>query len=458
MEKFLSLLKQIKKEELTEREFYEDVLSVIAKMKGVSLTPESAEQLKKTLQEIGCVPYDEWKKEKDEKGERILGNTIGEAFKNGYISGAVSCVSQLLSSYKNASFALPFMLDGRVQEWLLNSTRRYPSKRNIPYYKVAKQALMNWNGLSENEANKVIKTQNFDEIESQVYAKGSMDYAVEGIKKSLGLSDQESEALKAFIYTGDHSSVIDYWRRKIELEKGQYGEIHARENKEMFNNLIMDTLFHVHDGWVKDNKKKFNAREKKHQHMPSELIGWREAKADLLFIRPIFEAANIEVNEDELEKLYNRRVKKFFLERNIQNASDLVQAITQGEEFYPALEDYGEVLTDIKQPEFVETRIIPAIEEQGIGNIEEVRRRIVSEVISNPEPEDVARLSEEEKGEVERALSEEVTELTEERDEMHEKNSTVQKILALAIRRKAIKEEIAKATRSKDENTHSINE
>ena len=67
-------------------------------------------------------------------------------------------------------------------------------------------------------------------------------------------------------------------------------------------NLIMDTLFHVHDGWVKDNVKKFNAREKKHQHMPSELIGWNEAKADLLFVRPIFEAAGIEVNEEELEQ------------------------------------------------------------------------------------------------------------------------------------------------------------
>ena len=458
----LTSLKEIKKEELGEREFYEQVLGVISGMENVSLTPETAEQLKVALQEIGCMRYDDWKAQKVKNGEAVIEGNIGEGIERGDISTAVSFVSQLLGDYENASFSLPYMLDGGekygwVQQWLRNSQEKSQNKQNIPYYQVAKQALMNWNGLSEEEAKKVIFSQSFDEIESQLYAKGSMDYAVEGIKSSLGLSDRDVDELSTFIYEGGQSKVIDNWKKMIELQDsslGMEGAYNAKHNKEMFNNLIMDTLFHVHDGWVQDNVKKFNAREKKHQHMPSELIGWKEAKADLLFVRPIFEAAGIEVNEEELEQVYNGRVKDFFLNRGIKTARNLSDSITQGEEFYPALEGYGEILTTINDPEYVDEKIIPAIEQQGIGNIEEVRRNIVSQIISNPVPEDVERLSDEEKSIVEQALGQELSTLTAQRDELQQKNSIVQRIMALTNRRRDIKKEISIEEQRKSENLH----
>ena len=256
-------------------------------------------------------------------------------------------------------------------------------KLRIPYYQVAEQALMNWNGLSKDDADNIINTQSFDEIELQVYATGSMNYAIEGIKKSLGLSDEDAKGLSEFVYEGKKCNVTDNWKKKAENSGLQGLEI-----KKDFNNLIMDTLFHVHDGWVKDNVKKFNAREKKHQHMPSELIGWKEVKADLLFVRPIFETAGIKVNEEELEKVYNDRVKNFLLNREIETTEDLTNAITKGKEFYPALEGYGEILTTINNPEYVKEKIIPAIEKQGIGNIEEIRQRLVSPKGTNANVDD----------------------------------------------------------------------
>ena len=48
--------------------------------------------------------------------------------------------------------------------------------------------------------------------------------------------------------------------------------------------IVLNMLSAVHDGWVKDNSKKFFARDKKYQHLPLELIGWKEVEADLLFI------------------------------------------------------------------------------------------------------------------------------------------------------------------------------
>ena len=466
IDSYLTSLKGIKAEKLDEREFYEQVLGVISEMEYVSLTPKTAEQLKDALQKIGCMRYDEWKKQKEENGETVVENNMKKGIEQADISTAVRFVSQLLDDYDNARCSLSYMLDGGekygyVQQWLKKSQEISQVKQNIPYYQVAKQALMNWNGLSEEEAKKIVSTQTFDEIESQVYAKGSMDYAVEGIKASLELSDKDADELSVFIYEGGQSKVIDNWKKMIELQDSSLGmedAYNAKHNKEMFNNLIMDTLFYVHDGWVQDNVNKFYGREKKHQHMPSELIGWKEAKADLLFVRPIFEAAGIEVNEEELEQVYNGRVKEFFLDHGIQTARNLSDLITQGEEFYPALKGYGDILVTINDPEYVDERIIPTIERQGIGNIEGIRRNIVSQIISNPVPEDVARLSDEEKALVEQSLGQEVSTLTARRDELHQKNSIVQRIMALANRRRTIKKEISMEEKRKSKNLHEFDD
>lgn len=347
---------------------------------------------------------------------------------------------------------------------LIESSEQYLAqnldKSNIPYYNVAKQALMNWNGLSEEEADKIISEQTFSQLEGQVYAKGSMDYAIEAIatQSSVRKLGKESE-LADFVYNGGESAIIDGIKKDAEFmnDENMY-QWERSDMRKRYNNMIMDTLFAVHDGWVQDNVKKFNAREKKHQHMPSELIGWKEAKADLLFVRPIFETAGIEVNEEELEQVYNCRVKDFFLNRGIKTARNLSDSITQGEEFYPALEGYGEILTTINDPDYVDEKIIPAIEQQGIGNIEEVRSNIVSQIISNPVPEDVERLSDEEKSLVEQSLGQEVSTLAEQRDELQQKNSIVQRIMTLVNRRRAIKKEISIEEQRKSENLHEFDD
>ena len=312
-------------------------------------------------------------------------------------------------------------------------------KQNIPYYQVAKKALMKkeWNGLSEQEAINIISSQTFDKIESQVYAKGSMDYAIEGIKKFLGLSDKDTEELSNFVYNGGQSKVIDDWKKDAELQDS--------DNK--FNNLITNTLFYVHDGWVKDNMKKFNSREKKHQHMPSELIGWEEAKADLLFIKPIFETAGIEVNEDELKQVYDERVKDFFLDRGIKNSEDLTSEITKGEKFYPALSGQTDILVYISDPVNVKEKVVPQIEENGIGNIEEIRKGIVKQVLDNPNPTDVSKLSDEEMFLAEETLGTEIEKLNGKKDNLQQQNNIVKRIMELAKKRDKLRRqyELAKA-------------
>ena len=66
----------------------------------------------------------------------------------------------------------------------------------------------------------------------------------------------------------------------------------------------------------------------------------------------------------------------------------------------------------------------------------------------------MARLSDEEKSQVEQFLGQEVKTLTTQRDELHQKNSIVQRIIALANRRRVIKEEISIEEQRKSENIH----
>ena len=233
---------------------------------------ETAEYLREVLKEIGCKNAKEWLKEKRENGEKVETSMgMGEACSIGSIVAAESIVSQFLSDNENAIFAISKMNDGGnyswLQTWLRNSKKlarenKGNEKLFIPYYKVAKQALMNWGNeqsnyspIPEEEADKIIKNSSFEEINSQVGAKKSMDYAIKGILEYLDfeepMKETEEELLANAIYKNPNDSLLSFYKSEYIDKKGIDTD-----------DLIISTLSAVHDGWVKDNSKKFFAREK----------------------------------------------------------------------------------------------------------------------------------------------------------------------------------------------------
>lgn len=110
---------------------------------------------------------------------------------------------------------------------------------------------------------------------------------------------------------------------------------------------VIDLLSKVHDDWVKENPHKFNMTEredKKFQHLPFEMIGWNEARADLLIAKPILKFLKIEIDEKELEKEYNQKVVKFFNKNKLinQNGIDrnaVAKLILKGHKSYAPLTD-----------------------------------------------------------------------------------------------------------------------
>lgn len=227
------------------------------------------------------------------------------------------------------------------------------------YQNIAMQALMNWNGLSYEEALEKIQTESVSELEGQVYAMGSVKYAVIGVGKVAHLSEEEVEQLfDACVNGPEDASIIQTVTEKV----------HGLENQQ-----ILDVLATIHDGWVQDNssEKTFQKkvdREQLRQYAPLELIGWNEAKSDLLFLGPILDAVGVTVDEEQLQDAYHSRVSKYMEDNRLHSKDDLVHLIQTGREYYSVL------------PKELEERLLPLSE------------TVASQIIHNWEVKDTKSL------------------------------------------------------------------
>lgn len=197
-----------------------------------------------------------------------------------------------------------------------------------PYQNVAKAALINWNGLSEDEAISKINNESISELESQVYAMSSMKYAVIGISKQIGLGEEETTKFFDAVINGP--------------ENAEIFNIVKAKSKDFSEEKQLGVLSTIHDGWVIDNsnEKTFNKkcdRKQLRQYAPLELIGWNEVKSDLLFLNPILKSIDVNDNEKNLEQSYHNRVANYMNQMQINNQEDLTNLVKQGKDYYPIL-------------------------------------------------------------------------------------------------------------------------
>ena len=231
-----------------------------------------------------------------------------------------------------------------------------------PYIEVARACLSKpgWFSYTPEEIENKLNTSTDAELESEIYAVGSMTAAAKQIQnylKQIGieLTDEEFAQFKeAVLHGSDNAEIFKIVGNKIKSVNPY--------------DLMMTSLTNVHDKWVQTNPPKFLAREKKHQHMPIELIGWNEVTSDLIYLKPILEASGIEVNEETLKATYYDTVKKFFKARGIKNEADLAAKIPEIASSYHALEGQNEILEKLNDPEFVTTTLMPQIKEKGVGS------------------------------------------------------------------------------------------
>lgn len=151
--------------------------------------------------------------------------------------------------------------------------------------KIAKIAASNW-GQSE--------PQNLEEAKGITW--GSEVSSIQGIISVLGLNPEVEKRMIDDIYTKDTISE--------DISK----EIQSKISDKGTNVSIIKMLSVVHDEWVKNNSNNFlrvndgKPRNKEYQFVPLEMLSWKEAKSDLLFLKPILEAAGVKVDEKKIEE------------------------------------------------------------------------------------------------------------------------------------------------------------
>lgn len=290
-------------------------------------------------------------------------------------------------------------------------------KRNVPYYQVAREALIKWNGLTEEQADKIIEESSFEEIEAQVGAQNSMQYAIDAMAQFMSLNNGTKagisgtvfgrvDAANAMVVT---SGILRGYNSDIEWFDSARTENNPNRNGYDVNKLVMNMIEAVHNGWIKDNASAFftkkKDREQQYQYLPIELIGWDEVKSDLLFIKPIIEAIDGEIDEKALKKVLNNRTMLYVTSLSsshlpgyaradfVDIGKDIVyNAKNEKEKPYlyglfrgqhPWTEEIREAFTDT---EFVQSVIVPQLREKGFGKDDELMYRMAK----TPSPEAAA--------------------------------------------------------------------
>lgn len=191
---------------------------------------------------------------------------------------------------------------------------------------ITKDALMNWNELTEEEAERKVQELGTAENARDNVTYGSEIAAIDGIAKVVELSDEEKEKLTEAIYTQGAvpEEIAEKMREKFSFNKG----------------AVISVLSDIHDNWVRDNGNKFDGRMKNYQFVDLRLMpfGNDGATADLLFVKPILEAAGIEINMVELEGSFEMEQRDLLEANGIDSMEKLVEKIAEGADFYPALE------------------------------------------------------------------------------------------------------------------------
>jgi hypothetical protein len=166
--------------------------------------------------------------------------------------------------------------------------------------------------MSPEEANKLITESPRAEIEMKTGAHGSVYDASYLIARKMGLSEKE-----AYQFTQEMLGLSDSTAMLTEVRNAF--ETILRDNPELVKQLsaglLLDACDQVHCGWTGRNASPFfgkkDMKDQQYQYATSEMIGWKEVKADLLFIEPIANAVGIEIDEEEMKRRYGERVLEY---------------------------------------------------------------------------------------------------------------------------------------------------
>ena len=96
---------------------------------------------------------------------------------------------------------------------------------------------------------------------------------------------------------------------------------------------------------------------KLYQFVDLKLLDFKEAKLDLLFLKPILEANGIELDEVALQQEFLQEQREFLEANGIKDKVDLQEKLGQGASFYPPLEGVTTSKGKTAEPELITDRL-----------------------------------------------------------------------------------------------------
>jgi hypothetical protein len=253
--------------------------------------------------------------------------------------------------------------------------------KDCAYAHAAYDALVKWNGYSEDQAREAIDTLSFEKIDDLTYgASKSMIDGLKSIGESLGLDETElAQFIDESLGRIEGSEVTD--RVKGQLEQ----VLTMPHGKELADKMAVDALTAIHDGWVEREAHQFNGkkatREQQYQYLPIEMLGWHEAKSDLLFVAPALEAIGVTVDEKTLRQEYNDRAI------DVLSQGELEDVILSGCNGYS--QHWTQEIADaMGDSNFVANTLVPQTDAKGFGKDEILMGELDARGIEPIAPED----------------------------------------------------------------------
>ena len=253
--------------------------------------------------------------------------------------------------------------------------------------------MVNWQGMTPEEADHFLATSTRAQIEEKTKAHGSVADAARKIGSGLGLEGKELyQFTREMLGQTDSTEMLDEVKRRFELLRSNNPELADK----LTANLLLDASDEVHKGWTARNATPFfgkkDSKGQQYQYTPLEMIGWKEVKSDLLFLRPVAEAVGININEDLMRQLYSDRVVEYF--KHLQEIGGKgIEGM--GKDGLDTMEEYIQIVDDVENgkrimlaPEILEAwqyddnippEIAKQVLEKGIGIDSDIIDRLKDE-------------------------------------------------------------------------------
>lgn len=258
--------------------------------------------------------------------------------------------------------------------------------------KIAMSSLTNpkWDNLSVEDAEKRIEELGNAENISSSITYDSEVAAIRGMATVLGLSEGKVTEL---IGTRDEDGKLKrdgqiYTQDIIDSLASYMVEAGRSSNDKRFNtkeSAIIDMLSVIHDEWIKNNPNNFlkDGRNKEYQFVPLQLLDWEEAKSDLLFLKPILEAGQVEIDEEAIKREFELRQMEFLLDNDITTHEQLVEYLNSSR-YLEGLEtkNGGNIKELLNNPEIAE-KMAKQIEDR-IGMRSE--EQLITDIIKSDNP------------------------------------------------------------------------